>query len=387
MTIRRRMIVHIGMPKTGSSTIQAFLGRNSDALRARGVGVLGVGDRANHEVLANELLQLDALGAPASVFAERGSVADCLPDWGELTTQMLSMETFWGPGPNAVGALRHHAGTVDADVEVIGFFRSPETWLWSWWAQETKASWIDWCDFIDRAIRDRRGFLSRSFAAWISECPDAVLRFRPYEGPNLVQRFLAGVSISSEGLHHDVPIQNVGEDRVEVIRRAAIVREVWRGISERFWLESAQLDHGLASRLMIEATKDRGVGYESSVLHRSVHPDIASDPTFNGESLPLIAEYAASWAADAHEFMTDFGAHFDSESHSCVLEKIAEARRVAYDFREGNAESSGLFFPRRDFFEDLPTNSFEVALVRGLSRAVSGALLYVQGLRDVGGDL
>jgi len=383
---QRRLIVHAGMPKTGSSTIQAFLLRNVDEFEALGISVLGVGKRSAQDVLANALNNLDGRGGPASIFSERGSVGDCLPRWNQFTSQILSMESLWAPGPMAVSALSDHAAAVDAQIEVLAFFRDPAKWLWSWWAQETKSAWIDWCAFVEKFVGGQYGFLSRTFSSWVAESPSALLKVRSYEGPNLVYRFLESISISSEGFQWDTPNMNVGEGRLEVIRRAGIVCEVWRLLLEQAVVRSEQIDVGLGSRLVLEATQNQAVGHESAMFHRSQFPDIDKDPTFNDQSHELIAQYAADWAADAELFIKKFGDHFDHESQAVVHEKISGARSLAVEFRTTGALQTSARFPRRDFVDTLPTNSWDIALARGVASAISGALLYIHGLKDLGGE-
>lgn len=381
----RRLVVHFGLPKTGSSTIQSFLLRNSQILQQTGTEILSPAGRACHEVLANELLNLDERGGPASTYSARGSVHDFLPSWSEFATQILSMETFHSPGPLAVRRLRDHAAEVDASIEVVGFFRSPELWLWSFWAQETKSVWIDWCSYLERVIAERCGLVSTSLASWADECPGAQFRVRSYEGPDLVRRFLSLIAIPQESLDFNTPDQNLGESRLEVVRRAAIVQGIWDELQARAVLASIDLDAGLAARLVLEATQNQAIGFESVALHRSSFPDLRTDPTFNSDSHPLIAEYARQWGSDAQQFIAEHGERFDAESHVMLRKKISAAQDVAARFGDLGGEPDAGPFPRRGFQDGLPTNAWEIALIRGVASALFGALLYSSQQKDFGG--
>lgn len=376
-SFQHRLVVHVGMPKTGSSTIQEFMVQNEPEFRLQGISVLGFGGTANQEVLANELLNLDGRGGPATVFSQRGTVDDCLPRWREFRSQIISMESLWGPGPLAVRALRNHAATVGAQIEVIGFFRSLDTWLWSWWAQETKSAWIDWCAFLEVMIKGERGFLSRCFSSWATECPSAVLRVRPYEGPDLVGRFLESIAVDCDSLEREMPNQNVGVGRLEAVRRAAVVRGIWQDLHDRGILRSSEMDVGVAARLVLEATQREAIGFESTLLHKSFFPDILSDPTFNNDSFELIALFATEWANDAELFVERFVSHFDDKSYASIRELIVNARELAIKFQSNGKTCESMAFPRRDFADTLPTNSWELALARGVGSAIDGALHYI----------
>jgi len=138
-TQKGRFIVHIGMPKTGSTSIQNYFNENRDELTRRDIASVAKGMRRGPEVLVNELMRLDARGLDQSVFPESWTIEELLPKWSGHRDCLFSSEMLWSAGPKAVDVLVELATENDSSVEVLAFFRSLDSWMWSWWAQETKA--------------------------------------------------------------------------------------------------------------------------------------------------------------------------------------------------------------------------------------------------------
>ena len=128
--MRRKLYLHIGVHRTGTTSIQRFLRGNTAALGLR--GVLNPDGRARHHLLAGRILggQLDA------VVAELNAQADAVAG-GPVGTIVLSDEDLCTRTDMArLARLSEHF-----DVRVILFIRRQDLWLESWYRQNVKWQW------------------------------------------------------------------------------------------------------------------------------------------------------------------------------------------------------------------------------------------------------
>lgn len=378
----RRFFVHIGMPKTGSTSIQQYFDEHRDELTRREIASVPQGMRRMSEILANELMRLDGRGFDQSVFPEPWALEDLLPKWLGHRDCLYSSEMLWSAGPNAVATLVQLASENDSSIEVIAFFRSLDTWMWSWWAQETKAGWIDWCEFLEMVIAERRGYLSEVFGSWVRANAKVEIRVRPFEGPDLIQRFAKEVGVDDLEVSPTVRAQNVSEPPLEVIRRAAIVKMIWNEVLNQMVFTSFPLDYAAGSRLVLETTENRQVGYESAQDHLRTFPNSETDPTFGMDSLPLLAEYVEGWCSDAREFLGEYRSSFDAESVEYLNALVAQSSVLGQKLRSMSDPELVSRFPQLGFADRLPTSAHEVALARGIAAAVVAALGYINQLRS-----
>ncbi|MEJ6512588.1 MAG: hypothetical protein QNL69_10495 [Acidimicrobiales bacterium] len=380
-THERRFFVHIGMPKTGSSSIQHYFDQHRDELSRRGIASVPQGMGRMSEILANELMRLDGRGFDQSVYPETWPLEDLLPKWEGYRDCFYSSEMLWSAGPKAVATLVQLASENDSSVEIIAFFRSLDKWMWSWWAQETKASWIDWCAFLEMVIAERRGYLSEVFGSWARANAKVEIRVRPFEGPDLIQRFAKEVGIDDLEASPLFRLLNVSEPPLEVVRRAALVNMIWNEILNQMVFKSFPFDYAAGSRLVLQTTENRQVGYESTQDHLRVFPNRETDPTFGVDSLPLLADYVEGWCSDAHEFLGQYRASFDAESVDYLEGMVAQSSTLGQKLRSMNDPEIVSRFPQLGFADRLPTSAHEVALARGIAAAVVSALGYIDQMR------
>ncbi|CAB4340798.1 MAG: hypothetical protein F2597_09090 [Actinobacteria bacterium] len=381
-TQERRFFVHIGMPKTGSTSIQIYFDQHRDELTRRDIASVPKGMLRMSEVLANELRRLDGRGFDQSVFPETWALEDLLPKWAGHRDCLYSSEMLWSAGPKAVDVLVDLATENDSSVELLAFFRSLDSWMWSWWAQETKAGWIDWCDFLELVIGERRGYLSEVFGSWVRADAEVTIRVRAFEGPDLIQRFAKEVGIEDLEISTSFRSLNVSEPRLEVVRRAALVKMIWNEVVNQMVFKSFPLDYAAGSRLVLETTEGRQVGYESAQEHLRVFPNPETDPTFGRDSLPLLADFVEGWCSDAREFLGHHRAWFDAESIDYLEGMMAQSLTIGQKLRSMSDPELVDRFPQRGFADRLPTSAHEVALARGISAAVVSALGYVDQMRS-----
>jgi hypothetical protein len=111
------LYIHIGTPKTGTTSLQAFLTEHAAALEARGVIYPAVGrtHRGKHHSLKAELRSTVGLGGPA--WQELRELRNSKPDHRVL----ISEESFYYLEPTALTKLRELAG--EGPVTILVYFR------------------------------------------------------------------------------------------------------------------------------------------------------------------------------------------------------------------------------------------------------------------------
>lgn len=139
--MRQRLVIHIGMHKTGSSSIQRCLSRNRWALRRLGVyyppSIGPDGERQpKHNALFTAISHEADFGAPHPALGPSArmvaSLADRIEAAGAPTT-ILSAEGFSGERPVFAQALAPLADRFDCTV--VAFLRRPDDWVESFYKQ------------------------------------------------------------------------------------------------------------------------------------------------------------------------------------------------------------------------------------------------------------
>lgn len=141
--------IHIGFPKTGSTTIQSFAVENSDALAAANLAypTLGRNGRA-HFNFVHELREPRMFRPEAGGLKDFREMVDQAPD----KNYFLSCETFHALAPEAVGRLA--ARLPQAPVRVIAYLRPLGSLLVSTYAQSAKMGYAseDFDSFFARRV-------------------------------------------------------------------------------------------------------------------------------------------------------------------------------------------------------------------------------------------
>lgn len=234
----RRVFVHVGCPKTGTTFLQSTLWRSRDALRSQGVG-LPV-DRLSHFHLALAVReQLDPrLDAPRALrvldrFAEE--LAASTDPTIVLSNEMLAGAT----ATQAVGLHRLIETAVpDAETHVVITARDLARQVPAEWQQQIQhRRTIAWDDFL-RSLRDGSEpaayFLPAQDAAdvarrWASDLPARrvhIVTVPPPSGPRglLLERFceVLGVDPSVVSAADAVPNESLGRVQAELLRRVNV---------------------------------------------------------------------------------------------------------------------------------------------------------------------
>ena len=131
VTSKRRLFVHIGLPKTGSTTIQVLAYAMRDALARAGIGVPRTGRMARrcrccHNPLVRQLSG-ELLGDPGrDLWRALAAELDACPS----PTLLISAELFTGggiftatPGRDGAARLAGLAADLDLDVRLVAYLR------------------------------------------------------------------------------------------------------------------------------------------------------------------------------------------------------------------------------------------------------------------------
>lgn len=134
-----RLILHIGMEKTGTSAIQRFLARHRTALRLMGVQYPRAADATgapsdSHIDLAAAIGADLAGQGPHPVFGSAGTVIEGYATKADVaSTTILSSEGLSAPDPGFAAALAPLAGRFD--VSVVVYLRRQDEWALSAYRQ------------------------------------------------------------------------------------------------------------------------------------------------------------------------------------------------------------------------------------------------------------
>ena len=163
----KRVILHIGMLKTGTTALQSYLQRNKDALAEHGVGFyiqrfLPYKASSNAGFLCWQSLY-DA-GGSGKYDPERIKEMESFAEFAKgYDTLILSEEFMWEKGieePDFWSAVKRNVKQMlgdDTQINVIAFLRRQDEWILSRW-KERLLSWfhkedMDFSDYLDSMER------------------------------------------------------------------------------------------------------------------------------------------------------------------------------------------------------------------------------------------
>ncbi len=229
----RRLVLHVGTRKTGSTSIQYMLGAMAPWLARRGIRVASSGrlrrGAGNHGNLAYERPRdpayRPALGGWADLRAEiLGSAASVFV----VSSELLTADGRARGGAGAAAALAEATGL---EVDIVGYVRPQWQRVESGWTQQAKYGMRETLDEFVEAALDGTGVVldyNAVFAPWREAFGDRVRVF-PLEpsrlGRGLLAHFLGvlGVSDVDPRLLARLPRANVrpGAKELEARRLAA----------------------------------------------------------------------------------------------------------------------------------------------------------------------
>ncbi|WP_299327104.1 hypothetical protein [Parasphingopyxis sp.] len=198
----KRLVVHIGMPKTGTSALRHLLADNADYLASHDILVpMPMADKkAWHRRFARELAGRSEEGS-ATGYCERMSHAI---GGSGATTAILSAETFstLGPSSDVANRLADFAQSIGRRVTIIIFLRRQQDYAESLYVQRVKTGYLnsDFETFVEENLGKPVFDYTKLLAPWETAFDDIVVR--KFVPENIATDFFdaTGLHVSPEQL-------------------------------------------------------------------------------------------------------------------------------------------------------------------------------------------
>ena len=229
----KQVVLHLGMPKTGSSALQVFLARNRSALLERGVDYLPIGEFAlgvngrisagNGAYLARTLLAPDSPARIVDPERHRAEFNEAVAA-SQARVGIVSSELFIDAKRDALEGLIGDLGERGIAVKALYYIRRHDQFLASAYMQQVKRhGCTDSPETYARVAYRQHPFLKyRSFYGYLSEIFGAKnILCRLYEGTamqgdGLFRDVLDALGIAADGLAFEVPDVNTSLTPKEV---------------------------------------------------------------------------------------------------------------------------------------------------------------------------
>ena len=247
----RQLIVHIGAPKAGSTSLQQQLIANRETLSERGIGLV-----APWGTSVEGLARFgDALLGRISSAERRRAMNDLRHVAGGfhgdtliLTYENLQQAAWWRLLPRKLAAIAGQAGFV---FKVAAFIRPPHLAINSTYTQNVRALRTSetFAAFVERTRRDRRYDLPRCYRQWTGLGGSSFhpIAFTETElSPNLFMRFFSEFCVAGDRVEGALGLalahnQGPGPKTVELMRRLAAYGASSLAAPARYDLSAAAL--------------------------------------------------------------------------------------------------------------------------------------------------
>lgn len=252
----RRVLLHVGCPKTGTSYLQDVLFRNQKTLREH--DILYPADRFDaHFLAALDLMTLPWGGLETEAVGAWDRLAEQVREWHG--TAIISHEIFARATPTQVE--RALASLGDAEVHLVLSVRDLVRQIPAEWQENVKhRSHITYAKFLDTIRDPARDSKIGSWFWAVQELPDILARWAGSLPPERV---------------HLVTVPPSGSDR----------GELWRRFSHTFGLDDVELD-------LTAERENPSLGVPETSLLRTINQrvtSIISPPDYR----PLVRELLA----------------------------------------------------------------------------------------------
>lgn len=351
----RELVIHVGLPKTATTSIQTLLSHHLEDLTAAGVECRSVKDNGAHHVLADALLRLDGRGWPEFFHDSVRGLVDCWPVVGEADRVLVSAEDLWIIGPNGIDAVTAHAERIDASIVVVVVVRSPVDWAWSLWTELTKSRPVDWVEFVEDLSSRRLGTIGEIVRSWSRSDRVRSVEVIDFHSPNFVlsflDRFAARGVVDREEVGSVVENTRVGV--VEAMYRAAYTRTVLEMLGDAEMFGPIRPTEGLAERLLLDAVAlSRPMSETAEVFGLSIDRLVGSPfSPLGSDSIPVLIEYCEMIASDADALAGGSGGLLGADSRAVARAHARRARAAAGRLLE---DGGSVRFPNRHFEDRLP---------------------------------
>ena len=365
----RTLIMHIGLPKTGTTMIQEFLKANHEKFDKNGIGVLAVDGQGSHYFLGNYLNELDGNIIHSKGFlTEYSSMSNYYPIWSNQSTYIISSENMEKLGVRGVLSVLKYAQGANATIKVALTLRRPSELLFSNWCQVIKSEYIDWIPYIEDSIESKVGFLSSSLQHWLVKGLVSSIVIVKYEKIGLLNNFLHRIGIGQFMPLDEISSSfiNINGSMVEALYQAALVREISYVLASNDRLGFLKFDIGYVQRILLDIADNASPVFE---IANKYEDEILKDEAVLGyDSYESLSRYTKAWADDAKQFLQEAKPWLDAESIKIINQLVHEALVYAKRFINNNENCRKL--PQKDFVELLPIDSQFIGLSRTLATSI-----------------
>lgn len=215
------LILHVGMGKTGTSSIQAALGKNAAHLRGQGVEYLGLWfGLISSDFVGYEGQKLFFSSSPEEMREHADTFKTALYEKSEETGSsrfILSNESMFGQVSSLIPLIERLRESVS--VKIVAYARNPNDWLpsaynqWGIYHKTSVGSIPDYATFARKSVKTYAGLIS-----WGQSFPDE-FTIRPFQkGLDVLSDFCGFCDITIE------------TDMGRRLERASVVENVFRTV-------------------------------------------------------------------------------------------------------------------------------------------------------------
>jgi len=365
----KKLLLHVGLQKTGSTTVQEYLLNNYVALASSDFQVLSKQGYGHHFALSHQLLSLDVFGGGTQAcYADEVDLSiDQFPVWGKAMTLVLSAEDLCNIGPVAAKAIKAYAQRNGATIQVAIVFRDHIEWLYSMWTQETKTGCVDLCQYVQGLAAARYGFLSTTCRSW-TEVGNQRIGLLKFQRQDFLAMFCARYEIPyiESPVIHGLDRSNTGHSMAECLYRTALHTMVIHSLKSL----APTIPLGFVERQFLTLSESTRPVYEASrqfeeYLQRS---DLLDSTYYGGDSFGHISAYLCEWATDAEIFYDQHRSLFDTDSQATIEQLIQSATTNSEQLLQSPHKFRRL--PQKDAASLVPMNSQFISLARTVAHLI-----------------
>jgi len=365
----RTLIMHIGLPKTGTTMIQEFLKHNHEKFDKNGIGALSVDGQGTHAFLGNYLNELDG-----NIIQSKGyltgysSMSNYYPVWSNQSTYIISSEDMQKLGDRGVLSVLKYAQGANATIKVALTLRRPSEFIFSNWCQFIKSKYIDWISFVEESVESKVGFLSVSLRHWLAKNLVSSIVIVKHEKVNFLNNFLQRIGIGQFIPLDDStsPFINVTSSMVEALYQAALVKEISHVLASNDRLDFLKYDIGYVQRILLDIADNASPVFEIANKHEDA--TLKDEAVLGYDSYESLSRYTKAWADDAKQFLQEAKPWLDVESIKIINQLVNESLVDAKQFINNTENFRKL--PQKDFVELLPIDSQFIGLSRTLATSI-----------------
>jgi hypothetical protein len=388
---KRSLYFHIGLPKTGSTSLQESLKAHKFLLNDIGIGgQTDNGDWSHHELAeilnnlelntaikkeklinSEEIVEdkapiiglIDDLQTPGYIKRSDESRAK-FPSFQDYNSLLISSEAFSGIGDAGAQEVIKFTKKNDAQLKIIGIIRSLDEWLWSMWSQYTKSHWIDWCDYIVSAEFNKVGFLSSAFAPWLRIGTDSI-KIINYSKTDTLNDFFKSINLTQDIINNissgSKTRLNERRDIVSTMYQAANSKLVLENINESLCFNFHKPNPGFAIKMLRDISEIGTPAFEiSSIFEKKI---LIEKDILGIDYVPYLKKYISSWIEDAYLFLNSSNRWIDDNSRTAIT--------LAINSNKAILENPILKpLPNHNFISKLPLNSQFIGQARVISSCI-----------------